>query len=76
MARLPKLELPHVGGNPLEWTAFWDQFSAMVDDMDMTDITKFVYLRSLLDRETKATVEGLTLTGPHYKSARDLLERR
>ena len=76
VARLPKLELPHFGGNPLEWTAFWDQFSAMVDDMDMPDITKFVYLRSLLDGEAKATVEGLTLTGPHYKTAWDLLERR
>ena len=37
------------------------EFSTMVDDMDMPDITKFLYQCSLLDGGAKATVEGLTL---------------
>ena len=61
VVRLPKLELPHFGGNPLEWTGFKDQFSAMVDDMDMPDITKFVYLHSLLDGETKKNTMGVKI---------------
>ena len=29
--RLPKLPLPTFDGNPLEWQAFWDSFTAAVD---------------------------------------------
>ena len=50
-AKLPRLELPKFNGNPLEWTAFWDQFSAVVDNTDLPDVSKLSYLQSLLGGE-------------------------
>ena len=75
-ARLPKLELPHFSDNPLQWTSFWDQFCAIIGDSEMPEIQKFVYLRSILEGEAKATIEGLTLTATNYLTACELLKQR
>ena len=74
--KMPKLELPRFSGDPLKWKEFWEPFEATIDRSDMTDVSKFSYLKSLLDGEAKATVVGLTLTGAHYKEACRLLEGR
>ena len=75
-AKLPKIELSHFKGDPLQWTSFWEQFEVIVHNSDMPDVTKFTYLRSLLEGEALATVQGLSLNAPHYKVACDLLEKR
>ena len=75
-AKLPKLELPTFSGDVTEWTSFWDQFQAVVHASELPDITKFSYLLSLLKGETKAVVQGLSLTAAHYKIACDLLRDR
>lgn len=74
--RLPKLELPKFSGNIVEWQPFWDKFSAIVDNSDMPEVTKFTYLDSLLMGEAKATIQGLTLSASHYRDACDLLQHR
>ena len=71
--KLPKLELPSFGGEPRDWTSFWDQFSAIVDSSDLPDVTKFTYLRSLLKGDAKAAIDGLSLTAGNYKAACDIL---
>ena len=75
-AKLPKLKLPSFSGDPLQWQTFWDQFSAIIDDSDMPEITKFSYLQSLLQGEAKAAIQGLSLTAAHYKTACDILKER
>ena len=75
-AKLPKLELPKFDGDILNWTPFWEQFEAVVDKGDIPEITKFLYLRSLLEGEAKASIQGLSLKAANYRTACELLKQR
>ena len=39
-------------------------------------VTKFTYLKGLLEGEAKDTIDGLTLTEEHYRVACDILQER
>ena len=76
-ASLPKINLPKFDGKSVtEWTSFYDQFMAVVHESDLPDVSKFVYLRSLLKGEASACVQGLSLSNEHYQIALDLLVNR
>ena len=76
-AKLPKVTLPSFDGKIVEWTAFWEQFAAHVDDAeDLAEVTKFGYLKSLLKGEAVDCISGLTLTTANYAVAVDLLKKR
>ena len=74
--KLPKLVLPSFNGNVLQWQSFWDQFTAVVHCSDLPQISKFTYLRSLLEGEAKEAVQGLSLTERHYEEACRILVDR
>ena len=73
---LPKLELPSFSGDVLKWMGFWDQFSAVVDQSDLPEVSKFVYLQSLLTDDAKMSVKGLSLSEGNYAIAKDILKSR
>ena len=75
-ARLPKLELPKFGGAILEWDSFWDQFQAGIDFSELPEVTKLVYLKSLLFGEAKHAIEGLPVVSANYKVACEILKER
>ena len=76
-ARLPKLELPRFDGELEKWPIFWESFCSCVDGrVDLADVTKLTYLRSLLRGEASSCVAGLALTGVNYRTACDLLVKR
>lgn len=75
-AKLPKLDLPEYGGDPKEWTSFWEQYESVIDSKEMPDVTKFTYLRSVLKGEARAAIHGLSLSSANYKSAVELLKER
>ena len=75
--KLPKLSLPHFNGDVTKWTTFWDSFeSAIHNNVELTDVDKFNYLRSLLDRSARDAISGLTLSSANYKEAIDVLKKR
>ena len=75
--RLPKLSIRPFGGDITQWTAFWNSFkSAIHDNTTLSDIDKFNYLRSFLERSAREAIAGLTLTGPNYNEAVSILEKR
>ena len=75
--RLPKIELPHFDGNPLNFQSFWDLFESTVDKNEhLSDVDKFSYLKNLLSSSAAATISGLTLTNGNYKEAVNLLKER
>ena len=74
--KLPKLNLPVFGGDVLQWPSFWDQFEANVDSTDLPVISKFSYLRTLLEGEPKRAIEGLSFTADHYDVACSILKDR
>ena len=63
-------------GNVIEWQTFWGQFSATVDSTALPVVSKFTYLRSLLDGEAKQAIEGLSIINDHYKTACSILKER
>ena len=77
MVRLPKLSLPHFSGNVTKWATFWDSYnSAIHQNDDLTDVDKFNYLRSVLERTAYESISGLTLSSANYQEAIDILQKR
>ena len=75
--RLPKLSIKPFNGDITQWTTFWDSFkSAIHENPSLSDIDKFNYLRSWLERSARESIAGLTLTAPNYKEAVSILEKR
>ena len=75
--RLPKLEIRNFDGNPFEFRGFGDIFdSSLNKDNELSDIDKFIYLRSLLQGPTLDLISGLILTATNYKKPLEFLEDR
>ena len=67
---LPKIQLPNVDGNIVNWQTFWDQFESAVDTQtSLSPIDKFSYLKSLLISTASDCVAGLALTNDNYQEA-------
>ena len=74
---LPKLTSPYFPGDFVDWTHFWECFSAAVDKKtSLSDIEKFTYLRSVLEGNAATAISGLSLTSTNYKNAVELLTQR
>ena len=75
--KLPKIALPKFGGNLLKWSAFWDSFeSAVHTNRSISNVEKFNYLRSSLERTAYDAIAGLALSGANYEEAVEILEKR
>ena len=75
--KLPKLALKPVSGDITNWTTFWDSYeSAIHKNPTLSDIDKFHYLKSLLDRTAHEAIAGLTLTSANYHEAVTILQRQ
>jgi hypothetical protein len=75
--KLLKLQLRSFGGDLTKWVSFWESFeSAVHDNKDLSDIEKFNYLSSLLERSAREAIAGLALTSTNYHQAIDTLKRR
>ena len=75
--KLPKITLPRFSGDPVNWLPFWDAYnSAIHSNSSLTDIDKFNYLRSLLDKTAYNAIAGLALSSDNYLHAIELLSKR
>ena len=75
--KLPKITLPHFKGNPIYWTAFWDSYESAVHlNSTLSDVDKFNYLRSLLEKSAYDAIAGLTMSSSaNYQEAIDILKK-
>ena len=55
-AKLPKLAITKFDGTYMNWPQFWGQFTETIDKTNVQPITKFIYLRELLDFKVKRTI--------------------
>ena len=75
--RLPKIQLPEFSGDPLAWQGFWDQYQVAIhNNMRISDIDKFNYLKGCLKGESLSAVSGLTLSSENYEEAVGILKDR
>ena len=60
-----------------KWTSFWDSFeSAVHNNRELSDIEKFNYLSTLLERSAREAISGLSLTSENYREAIATLKKR
>ncbi len=75
-AKLPKLTITPFKGTCLDWFRFWEQFEAEVDKTNMPAISKFSYLRELLDDLPKKEIIGLPFSEEGYNWAKEILSKK
>ena len=69
-AKLPKLVITKFDGTFMDWPRFWGQFTETIDKTSVAPITKFSYLRELLNPKVKRTIEALPFTVEGYNRAK------
>ena len=74
--KLPVITIKPFDGEPMNWNAFLEQFNATIDSKELSVVEKLTYLKGLLKGDALQAIEGLPLTNPNYKNAKDLLEKR
>ena len=76
ITKMPKLVISKFDGTPQDWVRFWGQFSSQIDSAKEPAITKFSYLKELVDIKVRKLVDGLPFTEDGYHKAKSLLEKR
>lgn len=75
-AKLPKLVITKFNGTYADWPRFWGQYSESIDKTDVPPVTKFTYLRELLDVKVRRTIEALPHSAEGYNRALSILKDR
>ena len=73
-AKLPKLSITKFDGSFENWLSFWNKFTAEIDSKDLPSITKFAYLKELIDTKVRADIEGLPFKSEGYERAKNILK--
>lgn len=68
-AKLPKLIITKFSGELTDWPRFWNQLEAEIDRSEVAAVTKFSYLKELVDPKVKTTIDGLPFTTEGYQRA-------
>ncbi|XP_068704462.1 uncharacterized protein [Montipora foliosa] len=72
-AKLPKLVITKFSRELTDWPRFWNQFDAEIDHSEVAVITKFSYLKEVLDPKVKTFIDGLPFTTEGYQRAKNIL---
>ncbi|XP_046846738.1 uncharacterized protein LOC124440389 [Xenia sp. Carnegie-2017] len=71
--KLPKLVITKFTGQHTDWLRFWGQFTAEIDNSDVSSITKFSYLNELVEPKVLSCIDGLPFTSEGYERAKNIL---
>ena len=75
-AKLPKLVITKFNGTYADWPRFWGQYSETIDKTNVPPVTKFAYLRELLDAKVRKSVEALPHSAEGYNRAVSIFKDR
>jgi len=73
-AKLPKLVINKFNGTYANWPRFCGQYSKIIDKRNVPPVTKFAYLRELLDIKVRKSVEALPHSAEGYNRAASILK--
>ena len=73
VTRLPKLEITKLKGTYEGWLPFWNKFQAEIDKTNLASVTKFAYLKELVDPKVQTDMDGLPFTTEGYERAKNIL---
>ncbi len=74
--KLPKLVITQFKGIQTDWLRFWNQFQPGIDKTNIGQVTKFSYLKELLDPKVRACVDGLPFTTEGYERTKNILKSK
>ena len=75
-AKLPKLVISKFGGALMDWPRFWNQFEAEIDRSDVPGVTKFSYLKQLVEPNMRTLIDGLPFSTEGYERAKTILKSK
>ena len=73
-AKLPKLPITKFNGKYEAWLPFWGKFSLEVNSASLPTLTKFSYLKELLEPSICEGIDGLPFTKEGYLAAKENLK--
>ena len=73
-AKLPKLSITKFDGTFEQWLPFWNKFCAEIDSTDLPPVTKFAYLKELIQPKVRADIDGLPFSTEGYERAKNILK--
>ena len=59
-----------------DWTRFWQQYQASIGAADIPNVTKFSYLKELLEPKIRGLIEGLPLSNEGFERAKNILKTK
>ena len=74
--KMPKLVISKFQGTPQDWVRFWGQFEAQIHKAEASAVTKFSYLKELVELKVRKLIDGLPFTDAGYEKAIALLQKR
>ena len=75
--KLPKLTITKFNGSHTDWLRFWNIYEAEIDKCsDMAAVTKFAYLKDLLEPKVRAGIDGLPFSSEGYERAKNILRNK
>ena len=72
--KLPKLQIRKFSGKFSDWFPFWNTFEAEIDSTDLPAVSKFGFLKELLEPKIRADIDGLPFTTEGYERAKNILK--
>ena len=76
VVRMPKLVITKFDETQQDWLRFWGQFESGIYESSAPEVTKFSYLKELVNLKVQNFIDGLPFTPEGYHKAKDLLTRR
>ena len=75
--KLPKLTIAKFNGSHTDWLRFWNIYEAEIDKCsDMAAVTKFAYLKDLLEPKVRAGIDGLPFSSEGNERAKNILRTK
>ena len=72
--KLPKLQITAFDGKLENWLGFWNKFEAEVDTINMPTVTKFAYLKEMVEPKVLFAIDGLPFSTEGYERAKNILK--
>lgn len=71
-----KLVITKFRGDLTDWPRFWSQFETEIDKAEIAGVTKYSYLKELVDPKIRTEIDGLPFSSEGYERAKNILIRK
>ena len=72
--KLPKLVITPFDGKLENWLGFWNKYEAEIDSANLSSVSKFAYLKELMEPNVRKQIDGLPFTTEGYERAKNILK--